>query len=214
MRTEEEIIPRLILSIPFTSQSPYSIVEIAKDIEDLKNMKGSLSKISDFIGVSEGMLNQFIRVNKIVPKGKELVSKRIIDSVSLVNNLAKFSENDQNYLITEFIDNKITSSDIKLLSPLRRQFPNESISNLIEKLKKSENQKVSIINFDINELKKSIPTLKIEIEKIIDSSELIDLSSTNQIGTIKITPKGEKILRKVAKQNHKSLQNYIYLLLK
>ena len=49
------------------------------------------------------MLNQFLRVHKLSSKAKGLVKNREIDSVSIVHNLAKFSDTDQD-IIAERID--------------------------------------------------------------------------------------------------------------
>ena len=213
MRTADEIIPRIIVSIPHSAKAPFSLSEIANDIEDLSNLLGGINKVAEIAGISEGMLNQFLRVKKLTPKIQALIANRTIDSVSLLHNLAKFSAQDQENIVEEFFLGNINSQHLRLLSPLRKQFPQCAVSQLIEKLKKSENQKVSVIKFSSEDLHKTIEALRREIVKIVGSSELIDLLMTDNEGAIKMTQKGELQLRKAAKQKHKTLQEFTYTIL-
>ena len=213
MRTADEIIPRIIVSIPHSAKVPFSLNEIAQDIEELSTLLGGISKVAEIAGISEGMLNQFLRVKKLPPKIQALVANRTIDSVSLVHNLAKFSAQDQESIVEEIISGNINAQDVRLLSPLRKQFLEYTIGQLVEKLKKSENQKVSIIKFSSEDLHKSIEALRGEIIKIVGSAELIDLLMTDNEGAIKMTQKGELQLRKAARQKHKTLQEFTYTIL-
>ncbi len=213
MRTADEIIPRIIVSIPHSSNVPFALNEIAQDVEELSTLLGGLNKVAEIAGISEGMLNQFLRVKKLTPKLQDLVGNRTIDSVSFVHNLAKFSAQDQESIVEEIILGNMSRQDVRLLSPLRKQFPEYTVSQLIEKLKKSEDQKVSVIKFSSDDLHKSIEALRREIIKIVGTAELIDLLMTDKEGAIKMTQKGELQLRKAAKQKHKTLQEFTYTIL-
>jgi hypothetical protein len=214
MKTADYIIPRLFASIPHSSNAPFNLIEIADDIQELNNISGGLDKVSNIVGVSKGMLNRFLKVKKLTPQTKNLVKKRIIDSVSIVDDLTKFSDDDQNFIVAEIIADNIKGKDIRLLSPLRKQFPDIDIYLLIEKLKKSENKKISVIKFDTQDLSKDIDNLRKDLINITGNNELVDLSLNNSEGSIKLTSKGEKELRSAAKKQRKTFQEFIYSILK
>lgn len=212
MPTTDEIIPRIIVSIPYSEKGPFSISEIAQDIEELAILLGGLSKVAEIAGVSPGMLHQFLRVKKLTPKLQALVANRTLNRVSLVNDLAKFSAEDQEVLAPLILSGELSGQQLRLLSPLRAQFAQHAIGELIEKLKKSENQKVSVIKFDAQDLHKPIEGVRRELTDIV-GPELLELWLDGQDGTIKVTPKGERQLRKAARLKHKSLQDFTYTIL-
>ena len=213
MRTEDEVVPRLLVST-HRQKRPFNIIDIADDIDWLSNHLGGLSSVSVLLGVSTGMLNQFLRVRKLTSKAQALVKNRDIDSVTAVHNLAKFSAEDQDEIAHQISQGLLNYLDIRLLSPLRKQFSDASVKVIIQKLKNSENQKVSVIQFPADTIHKDIEEVRRELSEIIGSSEIIDLVLNNDVGVIKITPKGEQALRKAARRRKKTLQEFTYAMLK
>jgi predicted HTH domain antitoxin len=212
MKTEIEVIARLLQSTN-TQKRPFNLIEVAEDIDWLSKHLGSLDKVSEILSVSEGMLSQFLRVKNIDSSIIEFIKNRKIDSVAIVQNLAKFSAFDQKEIANLLLEEKLTGKDIRLLNPLRRQYPNETIISLIEKLKESENKRVSVIEFDTEDLHKDISNLQLEIGRIIGIEELVSVNVRGKDGFIRITPKGEQKLRKAAKINRKTLQDFTYSIL-
>ena len=212
MRTADEIIPRIIVSIPYSEKGPFSISEISQDIEELSALLGGVSKVAEIAGISQGMLNQFLRIKKLAPKLQALVANRTLNRISLVNDLAKFSVEDQEDLVPRILSGELSGQEIRLLSPLRTQFTQHTIGELIEKLKKSENQKVSVIKFDVQDLHKPIEGVRRELVDIV-GPELLELWLDGKEGAIKVTSKGERQLRKAARLKRKSLQDFTYTIL-
>lgn len=212
MKTEYEVVPRLLIST-HKQKRPFSIIDVADDIDWLSNHLGSLSAVSAILNVSSGMLNQFLRVRNLTPEAQALVKKREIDSVTAVHNLAKFSAKDQDEISNLIKQDSLSYLDIRLLSPLRKQFPDTPIEFLVEKLKNSQNRKVSVIQFPVETLHKDIEEVRRELSDIIGPEEIVDIVVDNQIGAIKITPKGEQTLRKEARRQKKTLQEFTYAVL-
>jgi hypothetical protein len=212
MKTEIEVIGRLLQSTN-THKRPYNLIEVAEDIEWLSKDLGGINKVSEILGISNGMLNQFLKVKKITPNILPLIKNRTIDSVAIIHNLSKFSSKDQEEISEALIAKKLDGKDIRLLSPFRSQFPNEPILSLIGKLKESENKKVSVITFDSEDLHKDILNLQSEISKIIGVEDLVGINILGKNGFIRMTPMGEKKFRKTAKINRKTLQDYTYSIL-
>lgn len=217
METLEKITVRLIANTGTEGSQrlkrQLSIFEIAEDILWLKNQLGNMKKVAETVTLSEGMLQKFLRVFQLSDYTKELVKQRKIDSVEVVNQLARYPELDQSIIADLLIKNEFSNQDFRILSPLKKQFPDEPIEKLIEKIKKSKDIKVSVIQFNIENLKKSKSNLEKDLIERVGQNEFIGISILNNIGLIKITKKGELLLREYAKAQKQTLQELTYKLL-
>jgi hypothetical protein len=212
MQTIEEVISRLLLNTKRNKRRDNMIV-IANDIIWLKEELGGLKNVSDLVGISPGMLNRFLSVNKLTDKLKLLVEERRIDKVSEVNSLSKFKLEEQDIIAELLITKKLSNQDLKILPPLRKRYPHEDITSLSEKIKNSANKKIYVINFYLGDLNKDKEYFKIYLDNLLNHKELIDLVYFNNIGSIKITKEGEKILRTKAKEKHLSFKEFINTIL-
>jgi hypothetical protein len=189
MATTDEIIAKLILSTKRKNRE-YDLVEIAESIDLLRNKLGSLKDVSDVIGISPGMLNQFLKVFKLSEPLKQLVRDRKIDSVNMVHNLSKFDEHDQNRIAVAIVEKRLNSEDLRFLSPLRTELPNESIDHLIDKTISSKNIKVSVIMFHTENLLKDVHKLEEQLVEIIGRDNLLSISVKPETSEIKLTKNG------------------------
>lgn len=212
METTEHIIARLILSTKRRVRE-FDLIQVADDIERLKNEMEGLKPVSEILEISEGMLNKFLKVKSTSPKIQKYVKSRVIDSVALVNELGKFSLSEQDILIDLIINKVLHPIDLRYLHPLRTKYIDISIEQLVNRLNESKNKKVSIIKFNEEDLHKPITELELALKNIVGEKELINLEINNKFGTIRITPKGEKILRDSAKRQRKTLQDFTYSIL-
>ncbi len=208
MRTKEEVISRLLLNTKRNKRRD-NIIKIAEDILWLKNEFGSLQKVSDEIGISSGMLNRFLSVDKLSDSIKTLVKARQIDKVSAVNDLSKFSIEDQEIIAQLILNKELSSQDLKTLPPLRKQYPHEDIKTLANRVTKSANIKISVINFYVGDLHKDKEYFKIYLNNLLNNKELVDLVFYNNIGSIKITKNGERVLKTKAKEQNLSFKEFI-----
>lgn len=212
METKEEIISRLLLNTKRNKRRD-NIIKIAKDISWLKNELGNLQKVSEEIGISTGMLNRFLSVEKLSDTVKNLVENRQIDKISEVNSLSKFSPIDQEKIAKLLLSKQLNNQDLKTLPPLRKRYPNGDIEALAKKISKSANIKVYVINFYIGDLHKDKEYFRTYLDGLLDNKELLDLVFFNNIGSIKITKEGEKILRAKAKDQNLSFKEFINTIL-
>jgi hypothetical protein len=210
MNPEEinKVIARVILSTKRKNRQ-YSLVEIASDIKNLVDSLGSMKEVSNLIGVSPGMLNQFLSVFKLPEITLESVKDRSIDSVSIVHSLSKFNKGDIVDLSTMVKSNRLNSQDLRALLPYRKQFPDKNIFTLIEEIKSSKNIRVSVIRILTEDTSKSVDELRSDFLKIIGEQNLNTIVKSGNHIDIKITKEGETILRKSARDNNLSLQQFI-----
>ena len=121
--TNEEInsaTARIILSTK-RKKRQFNLYQIALDIKNLKEQKGSIKELSKLLGLSSGMLSQFLSVFKLPPEIIELVKERKIDSVSIVHHLAKYNLEDKKQLAELLSSKKLSSQDLRILIPYRKQ---------------------------------------------------------------------------------------------
>jgi hypothetical protein len=213
--TQEELnkaIARVILSTKRKSRR-YNLVEIATDIQNLKTSLGSLNEVANVIGISSGMLNQFLSVFKLPKNVLKLVEERKIDSVAIVHYLSKYSNEDITQLVDLIVSNNLSSQDLRVLLPYRKQFPQERVVDLVDKLHQSKNIKVSVIRISENDTCKSFDDLNELFATQVGVENIIAIEMNKKNIDIKISKKGEKILRETAKKNRLTLQEFIFKLI-
>lgn len=213
---EEEIykvIARLLLSTRKKSNRFLSITEIAHEIKWLKSKLGSINDVSKELKITSGMINQFLSIEKLDDRIQTLVKERKIDSVSVVFSLSKFNKTDQFDLANLIILKKINSQDLRLLRPLRKQYPQMSVNELVNKLLASKNIKISVIQFYIEDLKRNKDSFKRAIINIVSETNINSFDFESTPCLLKITREGETLLRKEADKRKITLKELINLLL-
>lgn len=211
MTATSTLVGRIIASTKRKKRT-LSIVEIAQDIRSLKEQLGSIQKVADVIGISTGMLNQFLSVFNLPTNVQALVNDRKIDSVALVFTLSKFSKDDISSLIQPITDGTLTSQDLKALLPYRRQHKNENIVELFERLKNSKNIKAAVIRLPSNLVQDKLK-LESVLKSKVGNENYLETEESNDFTDFKVTRHGEKILRQAAKEQKSTLQQYILRLL-
>jgi hypothetical protein len=207
-----KVIARLILSTRRKSRN-FSLFEIASDILYLKNSFGNLSEVSKLVGVSPGMLNQFLSVFNLPEFVLGMVKERKIDSVSMVHYLTRFKEADIISLSKLIVSKELSSQDLRILLPFRKQHPNADILDLVKKIKSSKNIKISVIRIDKSDTEKSILELTKAFVNEVGKENLYAIEENINFIDIKLLKEGETILRQKARLEKKSLQEFISILI-
>lgn len=203
-----EATARILLSTKRKSRQ-YSLYEIASDILFLKNEIGGINNVSKIIGISTGMLNQFLSVFKLPAEIIELLKERKIESVSSAHILSKFNNEDSIQLAQLILTEGLTSQELRIILPFRRKNLNEPIIDIVRRVLDSKNIKVSVIRISESKLKCSITELENRILNLIGNENFLTISSSNSNIDLKITTEGEKKVRQKAKENKLSFQEFI-----
>lgn len=189
-----------------------SIVDIAKNINELKEEVGGIKKVSELIGISPGMLNQFLSVFSLPTAIQELVKEKKIDSVAMVFLLSKYPKEDVSHLAKMITAKLITSPELKVLLPYRNANKGLNISDVIDKLRSTKDIPVSVIRLPGNIINNP-ERIEKAIKFKIGDENLMAFEKGNEYLDIKITKHGEKILRHAAKEKGVTLQQFILRLL-
>lgn len=204
---------RVLLSTKRKSRQ-YSLFEIATDILFLKNETGGIKNVVKLIGISSGMLNQFLSVLKLPTEIIQLINQRKIESVSMAHHLSKFNRDDSIQLAQMVINESLTSQELRSILTYRRKFQSEPIKDVVKRVLDSKNIKVSVIRFSDSNLKIDLSELSAKISKLIGEENFLTIVKSNKNIDVKITPVGEKKLREIAKSQKISFQEFINKLLK
>jgi|GEM_PF-2509853 len=203
-----EATARILLSTKRKSRQ-YSLYEIASDILFLKNELDGINNVSNLIGITTGMLNQFLSVLKLPTKILELIKQRKIESVSIAHTLSKFNDKDAIQLAHLVLKEGLTSQELRIILPFRRKNLNEPINNIVKRVLDSKNIKVSVIRISESNLKCKSSELEERVIKLIGKENLLAIVSSNSNIDLKITAGGEKIIREAAKGQQLSFQDFI-----
>ncbi len=205
---KDKIIAKLILSTG-RKKRDFDLVKVHDYIMKLIDDGYEKSELANILGISRGMFNQFLSVKKISPELKKLIKERTIDSVTLVHNLAKFNHKDQINIVRALEEGKLSNNDVRALAPLRKKYSKEDLDFLINKLVNSKDIKVSVIRIPKSSLVNKIEDLIFLVNEVIGEKNLFDLVLNHDYYDIKITKKGESLLRKKAKKEGVSLTELI-----
>lgn len=208
MKDINEIISRLIGSTR-TRKRDFDLLEVCSDIEALVSHEGSIKSAAQTLTLSTSMLNQFLSINKLPDSLKTLLKNRTIDGVSAAYNLTKFSSSDQEVLASMLLDGRINSLDIRYISPLRKQYPGRTIAQLVDRLKSSADKKIYLIRINSDEYDLDTDIVKIKFRDAVGKENLIDVHRTSDELIIKLSKKGETMLRERVRQKNSTLKNQV-----
>ncbi|QHT68704.1 hypothetical protein GXP67_19675 [Rhodocytophaga rosea] len=206
MNRKDEILAILIANTSRKNRS-LDLVQIYSLIEEFIKHYGSINDLINALNISKGMLRKFTSIQKLSNPVRELVKKREIDSVEIVNSLSQLSFNEQYFVAEQIINKSFNSQDIRILTPLKEKFPDLPIQSLVEKVRDSKQLKISVIKFAYKDGLIEDKLRKYLVE-YITSDNIIEINFKDE-GIIKITKQGEKKLRDAAKLHKKTLSQFI-----
>lgn len=207
-RTLEKVIAR-VLSNTLRQKRPNNLIEVANDIELLKNEMGSLEAVSNVVGISTDMLRQFLSVKQLSHEVRKLIEERKIDSVTVAHKIRNFTEEEQKTIANEVIEGRLNSGDIRALVALKNKLSNLNIDQLISRVVNSKDIKVYVARFRIPEEKKVGTELRKRFENAVGKDEIVSFIIENHIGNLQLTRVGFQKLRETAKQNNLSLRQFV-----
>lgn len=208
--TSEQVLVRLLQNthIPSVKRKD-DILTIAKLIKELEKELGSLDAVGRQLKLSRSTLKKFLSVFNLTDSLKELVKARKIDSIEVVYFLSRCTNEEQIIVSNYVLSNSLSSGDIKDgLGPLKSQFPDKPIDELIKRLIDTKDKTVSVAYLDYPQRHSDVETVRSRIFKIVDK-EFISLEFTPDFGVLKISKKGENKLRKIAKNQNQTLRDLL-----
>jgi hypothetical protein len=178
-----------------------NLLEIARKLRIAREAMGSLKQISDAVGVSEEMLRQFSRVEKLSQDVKDLLANGIIQSVDIADRLSRLPMQDQFAVAQEVAKGDLNSADIRAIVSLRKALPRLRIENIIDRVKASRNIKEYVVQFLVPP-ERGKPNKDIESQFIglLGKENLRSFRIKKGVGTIFLNATGKNRLQEIAKK--------------
>ncbi len=205
----DELTVRLIRNtIKRNSSRADNILIIAKDIQELIELTGSIKKAANILNISQVMLQKFLSVNKLSDPVKKLVEERKFDNVQAIYDIKSLSASEQLIIAKLVIDKKITGTDVKAIIPQKNASKNLPIEKIVAQLIASKD--IKIYSAFIALSKKLSST---ELEKIlfstIDKRLIYSVSIKNNAAKISFTKEGYAFIKKEVKTKKQTIKQYL-----
>lgn len=207
---KEKLIAALIPNTK-TKKRPLDLISINNKFKELIQEINSKKEVSKLLGISVGMINKFLSIERLNSYVINIVKCRKIDSVSVANQISKYKLSEQTILANAIINEELSGRDLKVFGPLRKAYPNKKISELIDILIDSKNRQISVGYIETTNKSLIEKPVKMLENKLGD--EFISFDVKSNIAIIKVTKEGEKFLRKEAKTKKMTLRKYFNKLL-
>jgi hypothetical protein len=185
-----------------------NLFDIANFIDALKNHYGSLKIVSEEVAdISPDMLNRFLSALKVDKRIFPLIKSRKIDNINVLFYIHKLKPDEQIYLANLVAENKINSTDIRAIAPLKKKFPDKSIKEICDLVLDSKDKKRYLIKFDITE-KTEINSITKKLKKIISSSDF-KIEKSGKIGTVILSQHGYNSIKEHCENENIKYENLI-----
>jgi len=183
------------------------LLDVSEEIKSLYLSLKSLSKVAELTKLSPEMVREFLQVNKLDPRVKRLIKKRLINSVDIAYRLSKLKKDDQYILAKLLIKNGFTSKDIRNVVNFKLDNPKVSLMRATERVIQSKDKKLFVgyfgIEKDVFDSLSQLPNKKRSNENIIKSifleivtePFLVDFELNGRVVIIKVTREGLSKLR-------------------
>lgn len=189
-----------------------NLLDLAKEIKSIYEEHNSLKKTSNVIKLSPEMIRQFLKINDLDGRVKDLIKKDLITSVDISYRISKIKESEQIILAKAVIDRDLSSNDVRAIVKFKINHPKIPISNVIEKVIQSKDRKIYVAYLGIEKqtftsLSKKIPrkTTREKIiysifKKVVSSKQIESFRLNGRVVIIKVQKEGKNKLKNKAKE--------------
>lgn len=200
----------MLIACTRRKQRPKSIVEIAGMIEFLRGQLGSYKSVSETVGISTEMLREFRSVDKLEGEIRSLVENRTIDSVDLVYRISKLDPATQRAVVRAVLVGRMMGDDARVVRSFsgRRSSPEDAVTRTI----KSRDVRTYLIKF-ATPADKRTSDLRNTFRMVVGNDEIVSVNTEDGTSTIELTYRGQKNLRRAAKEAGVTLRTFVASLL-
>ncbi len=177
-----------------------NLLEIADKLRTAQELLGSLSAVASAVGVSDEMVRQFARVDKLIPEVKQLLAKGQIMAVDVADRISRLSAKDQLPVAQAVAAGALNSADVRAIVSLRKSDARIPIAQAIARVSSSRNIKEYIVEFVVPDPLMEIGWLENQFSSILGAQNIRSLKVRKKVGRIVITEKGKKILEAAARR--------------
>lgn len=184
-----------------------SIIEITDIIEFLHKELGTYRAVAERVGLSTEMLREFRSVRLLDPEVRELVEKRVIDSVDLVYRISKLDPKTQKAVVDKVLKDQMTGDDARVVKSLVVGRKGSGKAAILQTMK-SRDIKTYLIQFRMPKERTSCQ-LRGDFSKIIGGREIVSFKFEKGMAVLELSYRGQKELRIAAKRRKKTLRKFV-----
>ena len=199
----------LIIKCTRRVRRPKDIVTLADNILYAKRQMGGLNKVAEAVRLSEQQLLDFLAVEKLYSEVRELVARRVIDSVDVVKTISGLPENKQKTLANYLAAGRIASKDVRIITSFAKKFPHRLIEDVVKNYDKSKDKRVYVLHFTLPLNFRATARLRSEFQHVVGISEIARIECTKNNGTLEITPLGYKNLRETVRRKRTTIRKLV-----
>lgn len=189
----------VLISSTLRKQRPYSLLKVADALDFAVKRLGGLRAVADRIGVSAKMLGQFRRAQNLTPGAKAYFEDRRLDSIDAAVHLATLPEIAQEKWAEQLHAGKLTTKDLRAALELAHRSHDYTPGKTFTAVAASRTRREFEIEFVIRG-GRTPSQIKAAINRVIPSSEIIELQTAGALGRLVVTPVGLRALRTAAKE--------------
>jgi hypothetical protein len=177
-----------------------NLLEIADKLRTAQKVLGSLGAVASAVGVSDEMLRQFARVDKLIPEVKQLLAKSQITAVDVADRISRLPPKDQFPVAQAVAAGALNSADVRAIVSLRKTDARIPIAQAIARVSISRNIREYIVEFVVPDRLMETGWLENQFSSIIGAQNIRSLKVRKKVGRIIITEKGKRILEAAARR--------------
>ena len=176
-----------------------SLLEVCHKAKVARDALGSLHALAQAIGLSDEMVRQFLRVEKLAPEVKRLVAGGKITGVDVADRISRLPAPDQLPVARLVVSRELDLQDVRAILSFRKTAPRVPIGKVINRIKRSRNIREYVAEFVIPQTGATPAVMLNKFAAVFGKSNIRSLEIECQIGRIVITAEGKKILLNKAK---------------
>ena len=176
-----------------------TLVEVRDELRTAIALLGSRRAVADVISLSDEMVRQFTRVDKLSPAVKQLAASGELTSVDLADRLSRLPREDQLPVAQRVLSGELTPADVRALLGVRKTSPQTPIKRLIERIKRSRNIREYVAEFLMPTRAPSRACLKKRLSEVVGTQHLRRLELGEAVGRVVVDRQGKSALEQGAK---------------
>ena len=177
-----------------------SLLEIREKLRTAVELLGSLRAVADVLGLSQEMLRQFTRVEKLSAPVRALVAARKLDSVDLADRLSRLPLQDQLPVTERAISGELTPADVRAILGVRRTSPQTPINEIIDRIIASRNIREYVAEFLAPTPAPTHARLMTRLSRLLGKQHIRRVEMNENAGRVVLDSQGRSALEQGAKK--------------
>jgi hypothetical protein len=202
-----------------------NLLEVAEEMKSLYARHKSLGKVARIAKLSQEMVREFLKINDLHERAKNLIKAGSISSVDICYRLSKLEQKDQAELARLVVESKLSSEDVRSIIKYKIDNPDMHIGDAVDKTLESKDKKVYVAYLGIEKdvfdgltkrSKSKDPAravLKI-FKSIIPYEFIVSFELNGRVVILKVSKEGLNRMREQAKMLNVPLKSLASTLIK